>query len=231
MSACVCVGERAQKGRGLSRHRHWTCALAATSTELLLLRQCACAAAVILQQDCLVWPPPKGTCFPPCTVLPHTHALAYTDTHTHTQGDMHLSTQTHTLYAGWSITVSCCCCWYRSLHGGLLKAIVVVAVTVVVAVAADDDAHMHRLTASQKSALLLYVSHAIGVLFLIRTLSPHPTPAHLSCTYRFYMWNKCLNILKLLILNDVCILLYTHLREFLFYLGLFINGQSFRKFI
>lgn len=168
----------------------------------------------------------QGNLFSPMHCAPpHTRTCIHWHTHTHTQGDMHLSTQTHThtLYAGWSITVSCCCCWYRSLHGGLLKAIV--------AVAADDDAHMHRLTASQKSALLLYVSHAIGVLFLIRTLSPHPTPAHLSCTYRFYMWNKCINILKLLILNDVCILLYTHLREFLFYLGLFINGQSFRKFI
>lgn len=57
-----------------------------------------------------------------------------------------------------------------------MKAIVVVAVAVAVAVAIDaaaafaaaaaayDDAHMHRLTASQKSALP-NVSHAIGVLF------------------------------------------------------------------
>lgn len=43
-----------------------------------------------------------------------------------------------------------------------MKAIVVVAVAVAIDAAAYDDAHMHRLTASQKSALP-YVSHAIVV--------------------------------------------------------------------
>lgn len=111
---------------------------------------------------------PRELVFPHALCSPtHTHTHLHTLAHTHTLGDMHMSTYTHThigMYTGWSITVSCCCCcWCRSLHGGLLKAIVVVAVAV--AVGADDDAHMHRLTASQKSALLLYVSHAIGVLF------------------------------------------------------------------